>query len=220
MYLINSAWERARETVEGKWNSKEEKNIFTGENVDIYIKKKKLSNMKPYSWLVFPSLAVQTTQLPQNNFHSTALVNWMDNFIVQQLAELKAGSGRDNVISCFTIMPDHRKPNCFCWRRTQQVEERMITQMLHFSMNMQSNKERHPLPNLFNMISGILARLIGVSYLLKEHNPVQLHKMYHASPPTCFWNQTEAQFQSGLCTLPTHFLSVCLFVWKVLFQTN
>lgn len=111
--------------------------------------------MKPYSWLVFPSLAVQTTQLPQNNFHSTALVNWTDNFIVQQLAELKAGSGRDNVISRFTIMPDHRKPNCFCWRRTQQVEERMITQMLHFSMNMQSNKERHPLPNLFNMISGI-----------------------------------------------------------------
>lgn len=163
MYLINSAWERARETVEGKWNSKEEKNIFTGENVDIYIKKKSFPTWSHTADLC--SHLSQYRQLPQNNFHSTALVNWMDNFIVQQLAELKAGSGRDNVISCFTIMPDHRKPNCFCWRRTQQVEERMITQMLHFSMNMQSNKERHPLPNLFNMISGILARLIGVSYL-------------------------------------------------------
>lgn len=54
MYLINSAWERARETVEGKWNSKEEKNIFTGENVDIYIKKKK----------AFQHEAVQLTCVP------------------------------------------------------------------------------------------------------------------------------------------------------------
>lgn len=127
-HLINSAWERG-----WRWEMEFTKKKKKGGNCISHLRKSntfvKKADVKLHSWPADPIRTIPTTRY----MITSRELLWSGRLILLScswpswILAAEEEEEDDDVISCFTIMSDQRKPNCFCWRHRQRVEGRSRT---------------------------------------------------------------------------------------------